>query len=112
MGMIGGEVFIAKAPSVHIVELARMIGGESASYPVIGIRPGEKLHESLVSKEEANRTYDLGDCFVIEPDYEWFPRGIFKDHGFSAQHEGWSYTSGDNQNWLTGTALADFLEKI
>lgn len=73
---LGGEIFVRKAPSARVVDVAEVMIEQLAphrgvSIQQVGIRPGEKIHETLVSEEESWRTFDTGDCLVIEP--TWAP---------------------------------------
>ncbi len=97
--MQGGEVFVPKIPSMKVVDLAKAIAPE-AKIEVIGIRPGEKLHEVLISEDEARHTLDLEDFFVVEPPASpWFGLG-WRDRG-KPLPEGFSYRSDNNQHWLS-----------
>ena len=69
--MRGGEVFVPKIPSMRLVDLAEAVAPES-DIQFIGIRPGEKIHESLISEDEARNTRDMGDHFVIHPMHSWW----------------------------------------
>jgi len=69
--MHGGEVFVPKIPSMNIMELVKAIAPD-AKVEVIGIRPGEKVHEVLISEDEANHTIELDDMFLIEPVHPWW----------------------------------------
>jgi UDP-N-acetylglucosamine 4,6-dehydratase/5-epimerase len=101
--MHGGEVFIPKIPSTRIVDLAKVIA-PNAEMEVIGIRPGEKLHEVLIHEDEARSAVELENMFVVQPTaalwfgHEWQEKG-------STLAEGFRYTSETNPEWLT-------LEKI
>jgi UDP-N-acetylglucosamine 4,6-dehydratase len=64
--MRGGEIFVPKLPSMRVVDLARAIGPE-CEQTIVGIRPGEKLHEVLLSEDEARQAYDLGDAYAVMP---------------------------------------------
>jgi UDP-N-acetylglucosamine 4,6-dehydratase len=97
--MLGGEVFVPKIPSMKIIDLAQVIAPE-AKLNVIGIRPGEKLHEVLINSDEARTTLELNDMFIVQPTTElWF--------GHDWQNEGsklpddFVYTSETNPVWLT-----------
>jgi UDP-N-acetylglucosamine 4,6-dehydratase len=93
--MIGGEIFVPKSPSMRIVDLARAIAPH-ARLDVVGIRPGEKLHEELISESAARHSLDMGDHFIIQPEMDWWrgePRGAALPPGFS-------YTSEGNDDWL------------
>ena len=97
--MQGGEVFVPKIPSMKVVDLPKAIAPE-AEIEVIGILPGEKLHEVLISEDEARHTLDLEDFFVVEPPASpWFGLG-WRDRG-KPLPEGFSYRSDNNQHWLS-----------
>jgi UDP-N-acetylglucosamine 4,6-dehydratase/5-epimerase len=105
--MEGGEVFVPRIPSMRVVDLARMIAPGSA-IEVIGIRPGEKLHEVLVSEDEARHTLELEDMFVVEPHAAlWFGHG-WRQRG-RALPEGFRYASDTNNRWLTPEEIRELL---
>jgi UDP-N-acetylglucosamine 4,6-dehydratase len=97
--MQGGEVFVPKIPSMRVVDLAKAIAPE-AELEFIGIRPGEKLHEVLISEDESRHTLELDDMFVVEP-----PGALWFGHDWEKQGrrlaEGFRYASDTNQAWLT-----------
>lgn len=66
-----GEIFVPKIPSMNIIDLARAIAPD-CKFQFIGIRPGEKLHEILIAREEARRTLEFSDFFLIEPEFKWW----------------------------------------
>jgi UDP-N-acetylglucosamine 4,6-dehydratase len=96
--MHGGEVFVPKIPSMKITDLARAIAPE-ARIEIIGIRPGEKLHEVLISEDEARTTIELRDMYVVQPVeamwfvYDWESKGKSLPAGFR-------FTSDTNPQWL------------
>jgi UDP-N-acetylglucosamine 4,6-dehydratase len=96
--MHGGEVFVPKIPSTTIVDLAKAISPD-AEIEFIGIRPGEKLHEVLISEDEARSTVELEDMYVVQPavspwfGYEWEGTGKTLEDGFR-------YASNTNTEWL------------
>ena len=94
--MHGGEIFIPKIPSIRILDLKRAIAPESGT-KYIGIREGEKLHESLVGEQEALFTIDTGDFFIIESPQNWFRRGRIKGEPFRKKR----YISDENDDFLT-----------
>ena len=97
--MHGGEVFVPKIPSTRIVDFAKAIAPE-AELEVIGIRPGEKLHEVLIHEDEARSTLDLEDMYVVQPSMSlWFGQE-WRDEG-SSLPEGFRYSSDTNPQWLT-----------
>jgi len=94
--MQGGELFVPKIPSMRIVDLARAMAPE-AELRVVGIRPGEKLHEEMIAVTDARRTLDMGSYYVIQPEMAWW-RGELDGEPVP---EGFSYTSDGNVQWLT-----------
>ena len=66
--MEGGEVFVPKIPSMRVAEIAEAIAPE-AERVITGIRPGEKLHEVLVTEDESRHAFELDDCYVIHPEF-------------------------------------------
>jgi UDP-N-acetylglucosamine 4,6-dehydratase len=102
---VGGEVFVPKIPSMRILDLVKAVAPD-CEYEVIGIRPGEKLHESLISKDEGRNTVDMDEHYVILP---LSANGSKKYHKYSKyprMPEGFSYRSDTNDRWLTGEDLA------
>lgn len=96
--MQGGEVFVPKIASMRVVDLAKAVA-PGCEFEFIGIRPGEKLHEVLISEDEARHTLELEDMFVVEPSVSpWFGKG-WRDRG-KPLPEGFRYTSDDNDRWL------------
>ncbi len=101
--MSGGEVFIPKIPSMRVVDLAEAMA-PGVGREIIGIRPGEKLHEVLVTADESRHTIDAGDVYVVLPEHPWWaekPRWIDgKPLG-----DGFVYSSDTNDRWLTSDEL-------
>jgi UDP-N-acetylglucosamine 4,6-dehydratase/5-epimerase len=96
--MRGGEVFVPKIPSMRMADLVAALA-PGASVDTIGIRPGEKLHEVLVSEDEARTTVDVGDRFVIQPVHPWWEHADIP--GATPVPAGFRYTSDLNDDWLT-----------
>lgn len=97
--MHGGEVFVPKIPSMTIVDLAKIIAPK-AKINVVGIRPGEKLHEVLISEDEARTTVELEDMFVVQPaEALWF--GHDWENKGNLITEEYRYASNTNEDWLT-----------
>jgi len=101
-GMHGGEVFVPKIPSMRIMDLAKVVAPE-CKMQFVGIRPGEKVHESLISEDEARSTLEFHDMYVIQPVLSWW--GANNWVGGSPLHEGFRYTSDTNSWWLTEDEL-------
>ena len=97
--MQGGEVFVPKIPSMKMVDLAKAIAPD-AKIKVIGIRPGEKLHEVLISKDEARTTVELKDMYVVQPaEALWF--GHHWANAGKPLPDGFKYASDNNTVWLS-----------
>ena len=96
--MHGGELFVPKIPSMRVVDLATALAPD-ARVEFVGIRPGEKLHEEMISIDDARRTLDAGDFYVLEPDADWWDGSHWKDA--LPAPEGFRYTSDTNDRWLT-----------
>ena len=108
--MHGGEVFVPKIPSTRIVDLARVIAPQ-AEFEVIGIRPGEKLHEVLIHEDEARSTVELRDMFVVQPSAElWFGHD-WQENG-RLLPDGYRYASDTNIEWLTLDQIREIVASI
>lgn len=107
--MVGGEIFIPKLPSTSIVDLAGAIAPE-CEIEVVGIRPGEKLHEVLVPEDEARCTVEHEGHFVIKPDFEFFKRR-FKADEYKPVPESFSYDSYTNPWKLSVEEIKEVLVK-
>ena len=107
--MQGGEIFVPKIPSMQITELADAIAPE-ARRRIIGIRPGEKLHEILISEEEARRAKEFDNFFVIEPEFPFWSKDNLD--GGKPLPEGFKYTSDTNTWWLTKEELKQMIEGL
>jgi UDP-N-acetylglucosamine 4,6-dehydratase len=103
--MRGGEVFVPKIPSMKLVDLAEAIAPE-CTRKVIGIRPGEKIHELLITVDEARHTLDAGDFYVIEPEHGFWSREKFE--GTPMPPDG-VYRSDTNEEWLSVEQLRELL---
>ncbi|HKK13415.1 MAG TPA: UDP-N-acetylglucosamine 4,6-dehydratase (inverting) [Gammaproteobacteria bacterium] len=105
--MNGAEVFVPKIPSMRIMDLARAIGPDCKTQ-LVGIRPGEKLHEVMVPEDDAHRTLEYDDRFVILPSYcgEQLERYAMQTRG-QVCAEGFRYSSDLNTWWLTVDELKD-----
>jgi len=95
--MHGGEVFVPKIPSTNILDLVNAVA-EGCKVEEVGIRPGEKLHEVLVSEDEARHTVELEDMFVVQPAHPWWSDGHWRNA--QALPDGFSYTSDTNRQGL------------
>jgi UDP-N-acetylglucosamine 4,6-dehydratase len=105
--MHGGEVFVPKIPSMNIIDLVKAVA-PGCEVENIGIRPGEKLHEILVSEDEVRQTLELDDMFIIKPAHPWWQIGNWVD-GRSLP-DGFRYSSNTNPQWLTVNELKQMVE--
>jgi len=96
--MQGGEIFVPEIPSMKIMDLARAVAPE-CEVEIIGIRPGEKLHEALITKEEGRNTVAYEGMYVIMPNYSWWERKNYE--AGQRLSKGFVYTSNKNDRWLT-----------
>ena len=103
--MRGGEIYVPKIPSIRVVDLAEAIA-PGCRQEIVGIRPGEKLHETLISEEEARHAVDAGDHYLILPEAWWAERGWDGE----ALPEGFRYSSDTNDRWLSVEELREMTE--
>jgi UDP-N-acetylglucosamine 4,6-dehydratase len=103
--MRGGEIFVPKIPSMKVIDLAAALAPH-CSVKVVGIRPGEKLHEMMISADDARTTLDLGDRYAIEPAFAEYQRGRIEGRPVG---EGFCYASDTNGEWLSGVELLALL---
>ncbi|MFP6576720.1 MAG: UDP-N-acetylglucosamine 4,6-dehydratase (inverting) [Pirellulaceae bacterium] len=106
--MVGGEIFVPKIPSIKIMDIANTVAPECKT-KIIGIRPGEKLHECMIPVDEARQTLEFDDHFVIEPasaswprNADWIAQGVPCPDGFC-------YSSDNNTHWLTKAELQEMI---
>jgi UDP-N-acetylglucosamine 4,6-dehydratase/5-epimerase len=106
--MHGGELFVPKIPSMKITDLAKAIAPKVKT-KFVGIRPGEKLHEVMISADDSRQTKELADCYVIQPAFPWWSSTNHAE-GQSVT-EGFSYSSDTNKQWLTIPQLQDMIKE-
>ena len=99
--MSGGEIFVPKIPSYRILDVAEAVCS-NCEKPIIGIRPGEKIHEEMITVSDSYNTVDLGKYFAILPVTEREEISLYAEtHNGSLVPEGWSYDSGNNTDFLS-----------
>jgi UDP-N-acetylglucosamine 4,6-dehydratase len=109
--MRGGEIFVPKIPSMAMPDLVKAMS-PSAGVKVIGIRPGEKLHEIMISADDARSTVEFDDRFAIEPNFAEFGREPYSEaDGAKRVAEDFSYSSDNNHDWLSPEGLLAMLEE-
>ncbi|MEX1337617.1 UDP-N-acetylglucosamine 4,6-dehydratase (inverting) [Hydrogenibacillus schlegelii] len=107
--MHGGEIFVPKIPSMRVVDLAKAICPE-CEQEIIGIRPGEKIHEVLIPDDDARRTVEYDDHYVIQPDFVWWKKEY--TNGGKPVPEGFRYSSDTNREWLTVEQLRTYIAAL
>jgi len=107
--MQGGELFIPKIPSMNIMDLAKAIA-PGCKTSIVGIRPGEKLHEVMISEDDARNTKELNDCYVIQPAFHWWSKENHSE-GKNVQ-EGFKYSSDNNKQWLKVEELRSIVGEV
>lgn len=109
--MRGGEIFVPKIPSMRVVDLATALA-PGLPQRTIGIRAGEKLHELMISRDDARLTVNLGDRYVIEPAAHLWDRqrvSFLEDEGSTSMAEGFEYSSDGNDQWLDVPGLRQLI---
>lgn len=108
--MNGGETFVYKNPSYNVVDICKAIS-PNASISIVGIRPGEKIHEVMITKDDSRNTYDYGEYFIIYPDMEWYSfEKSFLPGGIKIK-DGFEYHSGNNTKWLSVEEIKELIRK-
>jgi len=111
--MSGGEIFIPKLPSFKILDLISAMAGKD-NYYIVGIRPGEKLHEVMIPMEESLNCINAGSFYVIQPMFSWWDKNVLKDKIFKkskAVDMSFEYSSDTNEDWMTELDLKELLKK-
>lgn len=108
--MVGGELFVPKLPSMNIMELAKVIAPECKT-EIVGIRPGEKLHEVMIPRDDAKRTIEFEHHFIIQPDFRFWLRR-YNGQGGNALPEDFEYNSGTNFWRLTIEEMREIIKNL
>ena len=109
--MKGGEIFVPKIPSMNIMDLARALA-PSCKTEVVGIRPGEKLHEIMVTEDDARQTLEFENHYTILPSFhDWDGQEYYRNSGGRQCEEGFRYASDSNSWWLTEEDLRDMASR-
>lgn len=104
----GGELFVPKIPSMKVVDLAYALVPD-AELDIIGIRPGEKIHEEMISADDARRTIDVGKYFVMQPEADWWHAAHYEGQTLP---EDFSYNSLNNTEWLSREDLVQMMKDV
>jgi UDP-N-acetylglucosamine 4,6-dehydratase len=112
--MYGGEIFIPKIPSMYMTELAKAIA-PNLPHKIIGIRPGEKLHEIMCPADDSHLTLEFDDHFVIQPTIQFTDMSDFRTNRLGEKgtpvEQGFEYNSGNNSEWLTHAELLEMAKE-
>ena len=112
--MYGGEIFIPKLPSIKMIDLIEILVGKG-NFNLIGIRPGEKLHEVMIPKEESLNCLDLGNYFLITPRFTWWDDKSFKANvGKKGKKvsESFEYSSDKNLDWISTNQIRRLMSNL
>jgi UDP-N-acetylglucosamine 4,6-dehydratase/5-epimerase len=112
--MSGGEIFVPKIPSINIIDLANCMAGDGKYYEV-GIRPGEKLHEVMIPKEESLNCIDMKEYYIIQPMFSWWNTEnlqLFIGSKGKKVSKSFEYSSHNNESFLTISDIKNILKKI
>lgn len=107
--MQGGEIYVKKIPSMTILDIARAVAPE-AKHKIIGIRPGEKIHEQMIGLEDAAHTYAYKDHYKILPAIHNWSSDPLRIQGGVKVDDGFMYTSDNNTEWMPAAALHEWIE--
>jgi len=113
--MQGGEIFVPKIPSIKIIDLAKALAPK-LPHKIVGIRPGEKLHEIMCPADDSHLTYEFDDHYVIAPTIKFtepidYSTNNLKESGIHVE-QGFEYNSGNNDKWLTNEEFLQVLKDI
>ena len=108
--MVGGEIYVKKIPSIKVTDIAKVIAPQ-AMHKIVGIRPGEKLHEQMISSDDCYSTYEYPSYYKILPQiYEWGKDSLRIKDGVKVP-EGFVYNSNNNTEWMTKSNLQKWIDK-
>ncbi|MDC1120397.1 UDP-N-acetylglucosamine 4,6-dehydratase (inverting) [Alphaproteobacteria bacterium] len=108
--MKGGEIYVKKIPSMGILDIAKSVAPD-AQHKIIGIRPGEKLHEQMIGTEDALHTYEYDEHYKILPAINDWSKDHQRIGNGRKVPENFSYTSDNNADWMSRSALADWINQ-
>lgn len=104
---VGGELFVPKIPSMNIMDLAKAIAPD-CKYETVGIRPGEKIHEVMITEDDSRHTLEFDDFYIVEPEFAWWLSERHISNGGQPVKDGFRYASNTNDRWLS----VDDLKKL
>jgi UDP-N-acetylglucosamine 4,6-dehydratase len=107
--MRGGEIFIPKIKSFSVLDIAAIVA-PGMPIRIIGIRPGEKIHEVMITEDDSNTTFDLSNCFAIVS--ESVPSYSYYESSHKKVQSGFRYSSDNNQDWYTEQSFTELLKEL
>ena len=107
--MVGGEVYVKKIPSMKIVDIAKVVAPD-AKHKIIGIRPGEKLHEQMIGNDDSYSTYEYSNYYKILPQINNWGQDVSRIKDGKKVAEGFIYSSEDNKEWMTKSDLQKWID--
>ena len=107
--MVGGEIYVKKIPSMNVSDLASVIS-PTARQEIVGIRPGEKLHEQMIGTEDSFFTYEYPEHFKILPAINGWHESPERIKDGKKVPQGFNYTSDNNSEWMTSKELATWIQ--
>lgn len=109
--MRGGEIFVPKIPSMKITDLTEALS-PGMETDIVGIRPGEKLHEIMITEHNAHMTQELADRFVIHPEWFFWDKALGESQDWTPMPEGFEYSSDTNSEWISVEQLCAILQDL
>lgn len=106
----GGELYVKKCPSFKVTDLAKAMKAD-CEFEDVGIRPGEKLHEVMVTAEDSRTAYEYDDHYIIYPDLDWWERTNNKNGGKKVEDR-FKYSSDNNKEWLSVEKIRELMKEI
>ena len=108
--MQGGEIFVPKIPSMRVVDIAKAMAPD-LEHEIVGVRPSEKLHEVLISEDDARLTLELDDAYIIRPAFHFWTPDAIHETGARPVAEDFRYTSDTNTQWIDAEGLQLLLKE-
>jgi UDP-N-acetylglucosamine 4,6-dehydratase len=108
--MIGGEIYVKKIPSIKIIDIASLIAPQ-AKHKIVGVRPGEKLHEQMIGTDDAYLTYEYSNYYKILPQINKWEKDNLRIKDGVKVPEGFVYSSDNNTEWMTKSSLQKWIDK-
>ena len=108
--MLGGEIYVKKIPSMKVTDIAKVIAPK-AKLKIIGIRPGEKLHEQMIGKEDSYTTYKYSNYYKILPQLNNWEKDKSRIKSGKKVQENFYYSSDKNDDWMTKAQLKYWIDK-